>query len=141
LVFLCNFLLMFSFSYFLRFVYVYFNIFKNILFSSLQIVSLHHNGRYEGKQRKLIKLLWYIYMVGVNQRMEGKLAMHSRTEVLSFSYLHILLIYPLLFFTSCSFFLFFSYYYSLLISFLLIIISLHFKLCVLLQTCMLIIYT
>ncbi len=70
---------------FTKFVYVYFSIFKNFLFSSLQIVSsLHHNGIYEGKQMRLNELLWWIYTVDVNQRMKGKLTMHSRTEVLSF---------------------------------------------------------
>jgi hypothetical protein len=46
--------------------YVYFNIFKNFLFSSLQIVSSsHHNSEYEVRKYKtvdLIKILkweWY----------------------------------------------------------------------------------
>jgi hypothetical protein len=69
------------------------------------------------------------------------------TFLLIFSYysFHILLIHPLLFFTSCSSLLIFSHIILLCSffsshSFLLLIIFVHYKLFVLLQTCILIIY-
>jgi hypothetical protein len=58
----------------------------------------------------------------------------------SYSSYHILLIYPLLFFTSCSSLLILLKLFFSSHSFLLIIIFLHFKLYNLLQTCILIIY-
>lgn len=60
--------------------------------------------------------------------------------IFSYSSFHILLIHPLLFFTSCSSLLILLILFFSSHSFLLIIIFLHFKLYVLLQTCILIIY-
>ncbi len=60
--------------------------------------------------------------------------------IFSYSSFHILLIYPLLFFNSCSSLLILLILFFSSHSFLLIIIFLHFKLYVLLQTCILIIY-
>jgi hypothetical protein len=59
--------------------------------------------------------------------------------IFSYSSFHILIIYPLLFFTSCSSLLILLILFFSSHSFLLIIILLHFKLYVLLQTCILII--